>query len=164
MRFSPERARRSTSLDRSLCRIRRIAAGAQRFHARHLRAFDFWIDAQGGNRALFFRLVAVHADNDLLVALDRLLIIVRGFLNFLLHVSRFDGAQHAAHGVDSRNIFLRARFDFIGELFDGVRSRHGIDGIRHAGFVGDDLLRAQREQRGLLGGQRERFVERVRVQ
>ena len=33
-----------------------------------------------------------------------------------------------------------------------------------AGFVGDDLLRAQRDQRGVFGGQRESFVERIGVQ
>ena len=48
--------------------------------------------------------------------------------------------------------------------FDGVGAGHGIDGVGDAGFVGDDLLRAQSQQRGLLGGQRQGFVEGVGVQ
>ena len=40
----------------------------------------------------------------------------------------------------------------------------GIGGVGHAGFIGDDLLRAQRQPRGFLGGQAERLVARIGVQ
>jgi len=33
--------------------------------------------------------------------------------------------------------------DFVGEGFDEVGAAEGIDGVGDAGFVGDDLLRAQ---------------------
>ena len=55
-------------------------------------------------------------------------------------------------------------FDFVGEVLDGVGAGDGIDGVGDAGFVGDDLLGAQGEERGVFGGQRERFVQRVGVQ
>ena len=108
--------------------------------------------------------IAVYADDDLLAALYGALIFVGCFLDFLLDVAGFDRAQHAAHGIDFRDVFLRGGFDFVGELFDGVGAGDGIDGVRDAGFVRDDLLRAQSEQRGLFGGKRERFVESVGVQ
>ena len=60
--------------------------------------------------------------------------------------------------------WLRARFDFVGQFFDGVGAADRVHGVGDAGFVGDDLLRAQGEQRGVLGGKGERFVERIRVQ
>ena len=113
MRFSVLRARRSTSSSAARD-FARVAAGAQCVEARDLGAFDFGIDAQRGDRPLFVRLKAVHADYHLLAALDGLLIFVRGFLNFLLDVARFDGAKHPAHGVDLRDVFLRACFDFVG--------------------------------------------------
>ena len=50
------------------------------------------------------------------------------------------------------------------KTLDGVGARYGVDGVGDAGFVGDDLLRAQSDQRGVFGGQSERFVHGVRVQ
>ena len=48
--------------------------------------------------------------------------------------------------------------------FHEVGTGKRVDRVRHAGFVGDDLLRAQSDARGLFGGQGERFVEGVGVQ
>ena len=101
----------------------------------------------------------VDAHHHLLAALDRALIFVRGLLHFALHVAGFDGAQHSADGVDPRNVFARAGFNSIREVFNRVRSRHGIHGVYHAGFVRQNLLRAQGDQRGIFRGQRQRFVE-----
>src|SRR5208337_2694049 len=41
---------------------------------------------------------------------------------------------------------------------------HGIDRVGDAGLVGDDLLRAQGDQRRFFGGQRQRFIHRIGVQ
>ena len=131
---------------------------------RHLRSFDFRINAQRGDRPFFFGLEAIHADDDLLAGIHGLLIFVRGFLDFLLDVTGLDGAQHPAHGVNLRNVIPRTCFDFVGQFFDGVRACHRIDRIHDAGFLRDDLLGAQRKQRGLFGGEREGFVQRVGVQ
>ena len=48
--------------------------------------------------------------------------------------------------------------------FDRVRARDRIDRVRHAGFMRDDLLRAQRNQRRIFRRQRQRFIERIRMQ
>ena len=88
--------------------FRGVAAGAHGLEARHLGAFDFRIDAHRGDGFFFFGLEFIHADDDLRAGIDGLLIFVGGFLDFFLHVSRFDGFEHAAHRVD---------------LFDVVRAR-----------------------------------------
>ena len=62
---------------------------------------------------VLFRLETVHAHYDLLAPLDGLLIFVRGLLNFPLHVAGFDRAQNSSQRINPRNIFLRARFDFV---------------------------------------------------
>ncbi len=57
-----------------------------------------------------------------------------------------------------------AGLDLICQFLDGVGTRHGIHGVRHACFMRDDLLRPQGQQRGRFRRQRERLVQRVRVQ
>ena len=158
IRFSPERARRSTSATAAAARAESRRARSARTRSICARS-SVRIDAQRGNGRFLFRDELIHADDDLLAALDGALIFVRGLLNFALHVSGFDGAQHSAERVDFRDVFLRARFDFVRQLFDGVGAADRVHRIRHAGFVRDDLLRAQRQQRGVFGGQRQRFVQ-----
>ena len=107
----------------------------------------------------------IYADDDLFFFLDGALKFVGGFLDFALDEAGLDGSEHqAAHGVDFFDVGERAGFDFVGEGFDGVRACDGIDGVGHAGLVGDDLLRAQGDERGVFGGESERFVERIGVQ
>ena len=55
-------------------------------------------------------------------------------------------------------------FDFVGEMFDGVGAGYGIDRVGDAGFVGEDLLRAQGDQRGVFGGKGEGFVHGIGVE
>ena len=52
----------------------------------------------------------------------------------------------------------------VGQRLDEVGAAQRVDRVRHAGLVGDDLLRAQRDPHRLLGGQRERLVVGVGVQ
>ena len=59
---------------------------------------------------------------------------------------------------------LRARLDLVGQRLDEVGAGEGIDGVGDARLVGEDLLRAQRDLRRALGGQRQRLVEAVGVQ
>ena len=46
----------------------------------------------------------------------------------------------------------------------GVGVWKGIDDVRHARFMGEDLLGAERDADGALGGQAQRLVHRIRVQ
>ena len=47
----------------------------------------------------------------------------------------------------------RALFEFVGQPLDKVRTGERIGRVRHAGFLGQDLLRAQRQRRRRLGRQ-----------
>ena len=51
-----------------------------------------------------------------------------------------------------------------GQMLDEVRAAERIDHLRHPRFVGDDLLRTQRDLHRFLGRDRERLVHAVRVQ
>ncbi len=77
-------------------------------------AFDFGVNAQGGDGLFVIGLKAIYADYYLFAAVHGILIFERGFLNFLLDVAGFYGAQHSSHGVNLGNTFLRACFDFVG--------------------------------------------------
>ena len=62
------------------------------------------------------------------------------------------------------NVIAGAALDFVGERFDEIRAAERIGGVGDAGFVRDDLLRAQGDRGGGFGGQRPGFVERIGVQ
>ena len=62
------------------------------------------------------------------------------------------------------NVFPGAALDFVGQRLDEIGAAERIDGVGDAGFVGEDLLRSQRERRGKFGRQRPGFVERIGVQ
>ena len=106
----------------------------------------------------------VHADDDLFLSLDRLLILVRRILNFALRKSLLDRRDHSAHRVEPLEVFPAAFFHIERQALDEIRAAQRIDRVRDAAFVGDDLLRSQRDSRRVLGRQRQRFVQRVRVQ
>ena len=62
------------------------------------------------------------------------------------------------------NVIERAALDFVGQRFHEIGAAERVGGIRHAAFVRDDLLRAQRDGGGGFGGQRPGLVERIGVQ
>jgi len=141
-----------------------IAFGAKGVEARDLGAFDLWIDAQGGNLTVFFGDEFIDAHHYLYFLFNGALKIVRCALNFGLDEAGFDGFEHAAEGVNFGQIIFGAGFDFVGERFDGVGATDGIGSVGDAGFGGNDLLGAQRDQRGFFGGEGESFVHGVGVQ
>ena len=127
-------------------------------------ALDFGFDAQSGDRALFFCDEVVYADYDLVLGFYRALVVVGGFLDFALDEAAFYCPQHSSHGVDFVDVRDGAGFDFISQVLDSVGPSDGIDGVGDAGFVGDDLLRAESDQRGVLGGEGEGFVHGIGVE
>src|SRR6267143_5152708 len=141
-----------------------VALGAQSVQASDLGALDFGIDAERRDGAFFLCDEAVHADHDLLFFFYGTLEVVGSFLDFPLDETCFNGAQHSAHLVDLREIGRGKGFDFVGERFASVGAGDGIDSVGDAGFVGEDLLRAQGDQRSVFGGQCEGFVQRIGVQ
>src|SRR5258708_11930234 len=106
----------------------------------------------------------VHADNDFLFGFNRALVLVRSFGNFLLRITVLDGPDHAAHGVETVKILESAFFHVQGELFHEVGTAQRVHGLGHAGFVSDDLLRAQGDTGSVGGGQRQGFIVGVGVQ
>src|SRR6267378_3357554 len=141
-----------------------VTLGTESVEASDLRALDIDVDTERGNGTRFFRHEVVHSYDDLFFFLDGTLEFVSRFLDFTLDKASFDGAQHSAHLVDLRQISRRERFDFVGEGFDGVGAGDGVDSVGDAGFVGEDLLGSEGDERGVFGGKCERFVHRIRVQ
>src|SRR5713226_7127358 len=157
--------RRRPSLQFGQCRfcLAAIPLRPQRLHPLHLFALDLRIDAQGGDGALLLRDELIHANHDLLFRLHRPLVFVSRFLDFTLHEAALNRPQHASQRIDSLDVSHGATFNFIREVLDRIRARNRIDRIYHAGFMRDDLLGAQRDQRCVLRGQRQRFVQRIGV-
>ena len=86
------------------------------------------------------------------------------FLNFALNHARLDRRQRAARCLDALQQRPGADLDFVGARFDFVGAGHGIDRVGDAGFERDDLLRAQRQRRRFLGGQRQGLVSSIAVE
>src|SRR6266446_4107857 len=138
--------------------------GSESVQTSDLGALDFGVDAQSRNGTFFFRDEIIYADDDLLFRFHGVLEIVGRLLDFSLDEASFNSAQHTAHRVYFLNVIDGAFFDFIGEMFDGVGAGDRVHCIGDAGFVGEDLLGAQGDERGVLGGKRESFVKRIGVQ
>ena len=97
-------------------------------------------------------------------ALDRLLEAVGALGDFLLWIAALDRLHHAAHPIDRVEVRQRFLFEVVRQPLDEIRAAQRIDDVGHAGFVGDDLLRPQRQRRRFGGRQRERLVQRVRME
>ena len=102
----------------------------------------------------------VHPDHRPLAGLDLLVDLVRLVGDQPLQVAVLDGTDHPAVlleiGHDRDDAFLGG----IGQRLDEVGAAQRVGHPGHPGLVGQDLLGAQRQRRGLLTGQRERLVPR----
>ena len=107
----------------------------------------------------------VDADDDLVAAVDGLLGRVGGVLNLALDQALLDGGERAAGRVDAPRSAPRASCSIASRArLDRPGAADRIDGVGDAGLGRDDLLRAQREARRVLGRQRQRLVAAVAVQ
>lgn len=77
-----------------------------------------------------------------------------------LEVAVLDGSDHAAVLFEIGHDLDNALFRAVGECLDEVGPTERVGHPGHAGLVGEDLLRAQRERRGFLTRQGERLVPR----
>ena len=109
-------------------------------------------------------LVAVDADDDALAVLDLLLPVECRLLDLRLHEAPLDRLDGASELVDALDQLPGARLQLGGERLDVVRAAERIRGRGRPTLGGEDLLRAQGDACRALGRQRERLVERVRVQ
>ena len=85
------------------------AAGAQSLQFRRLLAAYRFVDVKNV-RGFLFDDELIDADDDLFARLDRALVLVRGFGNFFLRISAFDGFDHAAHSVELAEVIEGAIF------------------------------------------------------
>ena len=109
-------------------------------------------------------LVAVDADDDALAALDLGLVAEARLGDLALLEVLLDRGDHAAELVDPLEVVVRLPLELVRELLEVVGAAERVDRVHDARLVRDHLLRAQREPHRMLGRQRERLVEGVRVQ
>ena len=98
-------------------------------------------------------------------ALDRLLEAVGALGDLALREALLDRLDHAAHAIDGVEVVPAPRAS-MSRVSRSTKYEppSGSTTLAHAALVRDDLLRAQRQRRGLGGRQRQRLVERVGVQ
>ncbi len=129
-----------------------------------------------GDRAV----VAVDADDLLLALLQRLLVAEGGLGDLPGEPAVLDTAQDAGrhrpdrilpvrHGapaplLDLLEDLLGVGLDPVGQRLDEPRAAQRVRDVGDAGLLHQHLLRAQRDLRGLLAGQREGLVQGVGVQ
>ena len=106
----------------------------------------------------------VDADNRALAAINLHLYAIRVLLDLALLEPHLDGVQRPAYIVDALYVLERLLLDAIGQPLHVVGSADRVDNVGHAGFVGYNLLRAERYLRCLLRGQRQRLIHGVGVQ
>ena len=163
-RFSPERARTS-SASSAACQAPRPGAPAAPGPARTCARSSSGSMRRMSPGGCFVRLLeAVDAHDHALARLDLPLVPEGRVLDRPLHVAALDRLARAAARLDLVDQAQRLALERVGRGLDGVAATERVDGVGDAGLVGHDLLRAQREPRRGLGGQRQRLVAAVRVQ
>src|SRR5690625_5196051 len=79
-------------------------------------------------------------------------------------VALLDGRLDATQCVNLLEVVEGLPLHLVGEALHEVGACQGIGGIRHSGFIGDDLLCAECQQRRFFARQRQGLVIGVRVQ
>ena len=107
----------------------------------------------------------IDADDRTLARLDLLLPPERRRLDLALHEPLLDRRRPPRRSRRLRSISSHARrLELVGERLDVVGAAERVHGRGGPGLRLQDLLCAQRDRGGVLGRQRQRLVERVRVQ
>src|SRR5205085_5211942 len=100
----------------------------------------------------------------LLASLDRLLILISRLLNLALREALLHRRDHAAERINLSEVVERAVFHLFGQRLDEVRTAERVNRVYDASLFRDDLLCAKRNERRLIGRQRECFVVSICVQ
>src|SRR5208283_617017 len=106
----------------------------------------------------------VDADDRALFELNLALIDERGVLDLALRIAALDRGHRATEVVDFAQVLEGLFLQFLAQRLEVVGAAQRIDRVGDAGFVGDHLLRAEREQRRRFARQRQRFVARIGMQ
>ena len=144
--------------------VLRVAFGAQRCGARALAPLGRGVDRLQLDRLLRLGHVLVDADDHPLPRLDVPLPPVGRSLDLALHETLLDRAHGPADLVDALDQLPRARLQLVGERLDVEGAAEWIGRRGRARLVGEDLLCPERDRGRMLGRERQRLVERVRVQ
>src|SRR5579885_117269 len=141
-----------------------IALAAHAIETLEVRALSDTVDIQRWNLDIFFYNIIVDADDGAPVLVDLLLVAIGRFGTFALEDAVLDAGQHAAKRIDAIQVVLSRLLRLVRQLLYKVGATNRIDGIDDTAFAGDDLLRAQGNQHGPFGGQRQGFIQRVGMQ
>src|SRR5262245_16899828 len=106
---------------------------------------------------------AVDADDDPLSRLDLGLVAERRSLDLGLDEALLDCRDRAAELVHAVDELLRALLELRGQRLDVVRAAERVGGVGRPRLVRQDLLGSQGDACRVLRRERERLVERVRV-
>ncbi len=96
--------------------------------------------------------VLVHAHDHRVAALHAHLLLVGAASDLLLEERRRDGPGGTAQLIDARQQLHRARLELGREMLHVVAPRQRVGGGRHARFVRQNLLGAQRQCRRSFRG------------
>ena len=108
--------------------------------------------------------VAVDADDHALAPLDLGLVAEARLGDLALEEVLLDRGDDAAAPGDLLEVVVGLPLELVGQVLEVVGAAERVDGVDDAGLVRDHLLRPQRDAHGVLGRERERLVEAVRVQ
>ena len=86
----------------------------------NLPAFDVGVDAQNLDQLGVGPGKLIDADNDLLSALQLLLVAVTGVGDLPLRIPKFNGSHHAAQVVDLPDVGLGFRLHTVGQGLDEI--------------------------------------------
>src|SRR5437763_3565552 len=143
---------------------RAVAARAQGSDALDLLLLERRVDAQDVELRLVVELVAVDADDDPTFSLDLSLIPERRLGDLALEEVLLDRGHDPSERADPAEVVVGFSLEPVGQVLQVPGAAERVDGVHHPRLVRDHLLRPEREPDGVLGGERERLVERVRVQ
>ena len=93
------------------------------------------------------RAILVHANNDILAAIDPRLASGRGLLDPQLGHTRIDGLGHAAERVNLPDEFTRSLSKACRQVFDIVAAAERVDDMGYARLFRDHELRVARDPR-----------------
>ena len=125
-------------------------------------AFDRGVEVMELDGVRLVRGEPVDPDDHALARLHLALPAEGGLLDLLLHPSGLDRRDGPAELVDAPDQLAGPHLELVGERLHVPGAAERVGGVRRAGLVHEDLLRAQRQRRRPLGGQRQRLVEAVR--
>src|SRR5207237_235769 len=120
-------------------------------------------DPQDLEIRLFVHDEIVDADDHPLAVLDLPLVSVCGVRNLLLEEPFPDRGVDAAEPLDPVEVPVGLFLEFVREGLEEIGAAEGVDRIRDAALVGQDLLRPEGEARGRFVRDLIRFVVRVRM-